>query len=87
VSGETHYRARRVPGRLADPEASRCGLAGKVTDWPAKVTCQRCRELGEADDPPVDRARWHTPLAGAVMFHRLLTSSIAVNGEDSHRKT
>ena len=63
--GETHYRRRRVPGRLADPEASRCGLAGPVTDWPAKVTCQRCRDLGEADDPPVDRARWRTGPEGS----------------------
>jgi hypothetical protein len=90
VSGETHYRARRVPGRLADPEASRCGLAGKVTDWPAKVTCQRCRDLGEADDPPIDRARWHTDdgkKARAVsinpdeLLDRMLTEAQARDGD------
>jgi hypothetical protein len=87
--GETHYRARRVPGGLADPEASRCGLPGKVTDWPAKVTCQRCRVLGEADDPPPDRARWHTDgkQARAVSINpdellaRMLTEAQARDGD------
>lgn len=90
--GETHYRARRVPGRLADPEASRCGLAGTVTDWPAKVTCQRCRDLGEADDPPIDRARWHTEPGGKTpvtqgsvnpdeLLRRMLTEAQARDGD------
>jgi hypothetical protein len=88
VSGETHYRARRVPGGLADPEASRCGLAGKVTDWPAKVTCQRCRDLGEADDPPIDRARWHDDGREArvsinpdELLARMLTEAQARDGD------